>query len=137
MIAVLKAFRDALVADITLMTLVPAANIYAGLRDEKTALPAIDVFGIPGSAPERYAGASIGGMTRAEEVFQISTFARNELDAMTIADQAMAIVLGDNETLNSAHVSNISLISMPPSLREGKLTHIPIRIRCNYHYITL
>lgn len=138
---ILKAFRDALVADATLTALVPAANIYAGLRDEKTDIPAVDVFAIPGGEPERYAGAAIGGLTKANEVFQISVFHRNESDAWTVADRIMDIVLGDNATLNTAKIHNISLISMPPSLRESNMSHInmshiPIRIRCNYHYTT-
>jgi hypothetical protein len=48
MIAIIKAFRDALVADATLLTLIPAANIYAGLRDEKTSIPAVDIFVVSG-----------------------------------------------------------------------------------------
>lgn len=134
---ILIAFRDALVADATLIALVPAANIYAGLRDEKTVVPAIDVFKIPGAAPEKYAGASIGGMTKAYDLFQISVFARNESDAWTIADRIMAIVLGDNATLNTAGIQNVSLTTMPPSLRESNMSHIPVRVRCNYHFTIL
>ena len=133
MIIVLKAFRDALIADTTLTALVPAANIYAGLRDEKTPIPAIDIFMIPGAAPEPYAGAKVGGLTKVSEAFQISVFHRTEVGAMKIADQIMAILLGDNTTLNTAKIKNISLMNMPPSLREANISHIPIRFRCNYH----
>jgi hypothetical protein len=53
MLAILKAFRDALIADGTLTALVPAANIYAGLRDLKTPIPAVDIFSISGAEPEK------------------------------------------------------------------------------------
>jgi hypothetical protein len=132
--AILKAFRDALVADGPLTALVPAANIYAGRRDEKTNIPAVGIFAIPGGELTRYAGAAIGGMTKANEAFQISVFHREEAAAWTIADRVMSIVLGDNTTLNTAGIQNISLITMPPSLRESNMSHIPVRIRCNYHY---
>lgn len=133
MIAMLKAFRDALVADATLTALVPAANIYAGLRDEKTPLPAVDIFRIASGEPEKYAGANVGGMMKVDDVFQISVFATNEVDGWHIADQVIAIVLGDNTILNAAKIKNTSLINMPSSMRESSISHIPIRIRCNYH----
>ena len=136
MIAILKAFRDALVADGTLTALVPAANIYAGLRDEKTPLPAIDVFMIAGAAPEQYAGSAIGGMTLIHEAFQISVFHHSEASALAIADRVMSIMLADNATLNTAKIKNISLMNMPPSLREANVSHIPIRFRCSYHITT-
>ena len=133
MITILKAFRDAMVADATLTALVPAANIYAGLRDEKTPIPAIDIFMIPGAEPEKYAGAKVGGMTLIHEAFQISVFHRSEAAALTIADQIMVIMLGDAAILNTAKIKNISLMNMPPSLRESNISHIPLRFRCDYH----
>jgi len=133
MIAILKSFRDALVADATLTALVPAANIYAGLRDEKTPIPAIDVFMIPGAEPEKYAGSAVGSMTLIHEAFQISVFHRSEASALTIADRVMTIMLGDNATLNTAKIKNVSLMNMPPSLREANVSHIPLRFRCSYH----
>ena len=133
MIIALKALRDALVADVILIGMVPAANIYAGLRDEKTPIPAVDVFTIPGAAPEKYAGAKVGGMTKVSEAFQISVFHRTESGALKISDQIMAIMLGDNTTLNTAKIKNVSLMNMPPSLREANISHVPLRFRCNYH----
>ncbi|MEA3397799.1 MAG: DUF3168 domain-containing protein [Chloroflexota bacterium] len=132
MIAILKAFRDALVADATLLTLVPAANIYAGLRDEKTPIPAIDVFPIP-SPDERYAGAAIGGLTKATEVMQISVFQVGTSDAMTIADRIREIMIGDNATLNTVGVQNIEYIGGTQMI-EANMIHIPMRYRFNYHY---
>lgn len=132
---ILKAFRDALVADATLLTLIPAANIYAGLRDEKTPIPAVDVFRVPGST-EKYAGAKVGGMTKVYDVMQVSVFDRTETGALTIADRVMVVVLGDNTILNDAKVKNITMINTPASLREANLSHIPMRFRYNYHYTT-
>jgi len=134
MIAILKAFRDALVADATLLTLIPAANIYAGLRDDKTPIPAIDIFSIPGVAT-KLAGARIGGMTKAEEVMQISIFATTALAAGTIADRVQTIILSDNVTLNTAKIKNITMIG-GSSLMEENVIHIPLRFRLNYHYTT-
>ena len=131
---ILKAFRDALVADATLLTLVPAANIYAGLRDEKTAIPAVDIFQVS-EVSTKLAGASVGGMTQADVVMQVSVFDTSEADAWTIADRVQTVVLGDNATLNTAKIKNITMIGSN-SLRESNMSHIPIRLRCSYHYTT-
>lgn len=133
MIAILKTFRDALIADGTLTALVPAANIYAGLRDEKTPIPAVDIFMISGAEPEKYYGSRNGGMTKIHEAFQISVFHATDVGAMAIAEQIMAILLPENEILNTAKIKNVSLMTMPPSLRERSLSHIPIRFRFDYH----
>ena len=133
MIAILKAFRDALIADGTLTALVPAANIYAGQRDEKTPIPAVDIFSISGAEPEKYYGSRNGGMTKIRAAFQISVFHATDVGAMAIAEQIMAILLSENEILNTAKIKNVSLMTMPPSLREGSLSHIPVRFRCDYH----
>jgi len=134
MIAVLKAFRDALVADATLLTLIPAANIYAGLRDDKTPIPAIDIFQVS-EVSTKLAGARIGGMTKADVVMQISIFATTALAAWTIADRVQTIVLADNVTLNTAKIKNITMIG-GSSLMEENVIHIPLRFRLNYHYTT-
>lgn len=131
---VLKAFRDALIADATLLTLVPAANIYAGLRDEKTDIPAVDIFRVAGTT-EKYAGAKVGGMTKMNDVLQVSVFHRSEQYALAIAGRVMDLVLGDNATLNTEGVKNVTMIGNT-SLREAKLIHISIRFRINYHYMT-
>lgn len=133
--AILKAFRDALVADGTLTALVPAANIYAGLRDEKTNIPAVDIFQIPGAPDEKYAGARVGGMTKAGVVMQVSVFDRNESEAWTIAERIQTIILGDNATLNTAKIKNLTMIDRN-SLREANMIHIPLRFRLNYHFTT-
>ena len=131
---IIKAFRDALVADATLLTLVPAANIYAGLRDEKTVIPAVDIFQVS-EISTKLAGASVGGMTQADVVMQVSVFDTSEADAWTIADRVQTVVLGDNATLNTAKIKNITMIGSN-SLRESNMSHIPIRLRCSYHYTT-
>jgi len=132
MIRIMKAFRDALVADATLTALVPAANIYAGLRDEKTPIPAVDVFQVS-EVSTKLAGARIGGMTDASVVMQVSVFATTEAAAWTIADRIQTIVLGDNETLNTAKIKNLTMIGSS-SMREANVIHIPLRFRLNYHY---
>ena len=131
---IIKAFRDALVADATLLTLVPAANIYAGLRDEKTVIPAVDIFQVS-EVSTKLAGASVGGMTQADVVIQVSVFDTSEEDEWTIADRVQTVVLGDNATLNTAKIKNITMIGSN-SLRESNMSHIPIRLRCSYHYTT-
>jgi hypothetical protein len=131
---ILKAFRDALVADATLITLVPAANIYAGLRDEKTDVPAVDIFQISETS-SKLAGARVGGMTEAGVVMQISVFDRDEANAWTIADRVQTLVLGDNAALNTAGIKNLTMIG-GSSLREAGMSHIPLRFRLNYHYTT-
>lgn len=133
MIAILKAFRDALVADATLIAIVPAANIYAGLRDEKTALPAIDVFEVSEIA-ENMAGARVGGFVEASVVMQVSIYADGVVTAQTISDRVIDILLGDNLLLNAAGVKLTAMIGKTP-MRENNISHIPIRFRCGYHYV--
>lgn len=136
MISILKAFRAALIDDATLHTLIPEANIYAGLRDEKTAIPAIDIFQVS-EVSTKLAGARVGGMTKADVVMQVSVFARTDIAAWTIADQVQAIVLADNETLNTAKIKNLTMVGGNNSLREANIIHIPLRFRLNYHYTTV
>lgn len=137
--AILKAFRDALVADATLLTLIPAANIYAGLRDEKTDIPAIDIFQVSETSVP-LAGARVGGMTKAEVVMQVSVFARTDSAAWAIADRIQAIILGDDATLNTAKIKNLTMIGGNSlggnSREEANINHIPLRFRLNYHYTT-
>lgn len=133
MITILKALRDVLVADATLTALVPAANIYAGVRDEKTPVPAIDVFSLVGPEPDRYAGAKCGGMTDITEAFQVSIFHNTEAEAQVVKNRVMAVMLGANTTLNTAKIKNVVLMNAAPSLMELNISHIPLRFRCNYH----
>lgn len=129
---IMIAFRDALIADATLITLVPAENIYAGLRDEKTLIPAVDIFQVSESST-KLAGARVGGMTQADMVMQVSVFARIDSDALVIAGRIQDIVLSDNTTLNTSKIKNITMIG-GSSLREANMIHIPLRFRLNYHY---
>ncbi len=132
--AILKAFRDALVADGTLTGLVAATSIYAGLRDEKTSIPAIDIFQVS-EVTEKLAGAAVGGETIASVVMQVSIFQRTEDDAQTIADQVMNVLLGDNSTLNTAKIKNVTLTGKTAML-ENNVNHISLRFRCNYMFTT-
>jgi len=75
----------------------------------------------------------IGGMTDASVVMQVSVFATTEAAAWTIADRIQTIVLGDNETLNTAKIKNLTMIGSS-SMREANVIHIPLRFRLNYHY---
>jgi len=128
---VLKAFRDALVANATLLTLVPAVNIYAGLRNEKTEIPAVDIFRVA-YTEEKYAGAKSGGITKVDDVLQVSVFHRSEQYAIAIAGKIMDILLGDDATLNTAGVKNVTMIGNTP-MREATLIHVRLGFRCNYH----
>lgn len=128
---ILKAFRDALVADETLLTLIPASSIYAGQRDEKTNIPAVDVFRVALST-EKLAGAKVGGITSITDIFQISTFSKTEIDALTIAGKIMEILLGDNTILNTAGIKNITQTNIQSLLEDNGFSHIPITISCNY-----
>ena len=130
--AVLKAFRDALVANGALTALVPASNIYAGARDEKTTIPAIDIFQVSGVGI-KLAGAKVGGESISDTVMQVSIFHYTEDDAQTVADAVRDILLGDNTTLNTAQIKNVGLTSQT-SLAESGLSHIPQRYKCNYMY---
>lgn len=137
---ILGVFRLALVSDATLLTHVPADNIYAGLRDEKTSIPAVDIFQVSGGTDEPYAGARVGGMTLATTVVQISVFARTDLVAMTIADRIVSIVLSDNTTLNTSKIKNIRRVAegstQEYSIQEYNMVHIPLQFRMNYHFTT-
>ena len=129
---VLKAFRDALVADGTLTALVAATDIYAGLRDEKTDIPAIDIFQVSG-VDTRLSGGKVGGENISRVIMQVSVFHRTEDDAQTVADRIMTVLLGDNTILNTAKIKNVALTSQT-SLMESALSHIPMRFSCNYMY---
>lgn len=130
--SILKAYRDALVANGTLAALVPASSIYAGIRNEKTSIPAIDVFQLP-ETTTKLAGAKVGGITISNVVMQVSIFHNNEDDAQTVADAVRDVLLGDNATLNTAGIKNVGLTSQT-SLAEAGLSHIPQRYKCNYMY---
>lgn len=128
--AVLKAFRDALVANAALIALVPAVNIYAGVRYEKTPIPCIDIFTVSMSTA-RLQGGKVGKENIATMDIQVSIFADSEDDAQDISDIIMDVLLGDNSTLNTAGIKNISLGSSR-SLLESGICHIPLRFVCNY-----
>ena len=130
--SVLKAFRDALVANSALITLVPASSIYAGQRDEKTSIPAIDIFQVT-EVSTKLAGAKVGGESISNTTMQISIFHGSVSDAHTVADAVKNIVLGDNDVLNAAKIKNVSFIAQP-GLMESGLSHIPQRYKCNYMY---
>ena len=130
--SILKAYRDALVANGTLTALVPAASIYAGVRDEKTSIPTMDVFQVSEVAT-KLAGAKVGGESISNVVMQVSIFHNNEDDAQTVADVVKDTLLGDNITLNTAKIKNVTLTSQT-SLAEAGLSHIPQRYKCNYMY---
>lgn len=128
--SILKAFRDALVADAGLTAKVAAANIYAGVRDEKTPIPCIDVFTVS-MAAVRMQGGKVGGENLATMAVQVSIFAPSEDDAQDISDIIMDVLLGDNTTLNTAGVRNVMLDSSRSILESG-LCHIPMRFTCKY-----
>ncbi len=128
--AILKAFRDALVAEATLTALVPAVNIYAGVRDEKTPIPCIDIF-IVSMAAVKMQGGKVGGENLATMDIQVSIFAPSEDDAQDINDIILDVLLGDNSILNTAGVRNITFDSSR-SLLESGICHIPLRFSCNY-----
>ena len=130
--SILKAYRDALVASGTLTALVPAANIYAGLREEKTIIPAIDIFQVS-EVVTKLSGAKVGGESISSVVMQVSIFHTSEDDAQTVADAVRDVLLGDNATLNTAGIRNVGLTSQT-SLAEAGLSHIPQRYKCNYMY---
>ena len=130
--SILKAYRDALVANGTLTALVPASSIYAGIRDEKTTIPAIDIFQVS-EVVTKLSGAQVGGESISNTVMQVSTFHHNEDAAQTVADAVRDILLGDNTTLNTAGIKNVGLTSQT-SLAEAGLSHIPQRYKCNYMY---
>ena len=132
--AILKAFREALIADGTLTALVAATSIYAGIRDEKTAIPTINIFQVSG-VDTKLAGAKVGGESIARNIMQVSIFHQTENDAQTVADQIKNVLLGDNTILNTAKIKNVALSSQT-SLMESALSHIPLRFSCNYIYTT-
>ena len=130
--SILKAYRDALVASGTLTALVPASSIYAGLREEKSTIPAIDVFQVS-EVVTKLSGAKVGGESISRTVMQVSIFHNSVDDAQTVADAVRDVLLGDNVTLNTAGIKNVGLTSQP-SLSEAGLSHIPQRYKCNYMY---
>ena len=129
--AILKSFRDALVADATLTAAVPAANIYAGVRDLKTPIPAIDVF-IVAETTEKLAGAKVGGITIRKMTLQVSIIASTDNDALTILGLVEDMLFSDNTTLNSAGVKDVTKTNSNSSLDGGGYVHIPMTITCKY-----
>ncbi len=131
MISILKAFRDALAAEPAVSALVPADNSYAGLRDEKTRLPAIDVFGVS-VVMENLAGARVGGIFESSEVIQVSIYSRAADASQLISDVVINTYLGDNAALNAAGIKLITLINKV-EMREKNISHIALRFRYGYH----
>ena len=131
MLAILKAFRDALIANAALTAAVPAANIYTGVRDIKTPIPAVDVFTV--SEPtQKLAGAKVGGITINILSLQVSILAKNEATAQTILDLVLPVLLGDNTTLNTAGIKNVTQTNNRSLLEPNGFCHIPLQISCNY-----
>jgi vacuolar-type H+-ATPase subunit B/Vma2 len=123
------------VANGTLVAAVPAANIYAGVRDIKTGIPAIDIFTV--SEPTRkLAGASVGGITINMLSLQVSIFAENEATAQAILGLVINVLLADNATLNTAGVKNITQTSTRSLLEANGFCHIPLQLTCRYMYTT-
>lgn len=131
MISILKAFRDALVANATLIAAVPAANIYAGVRDLKTPIPAIDVF-IVAEPTEKLAGAKVGGITIHMLSLQVSIIADTDVAALTILELVQNVILSDNATLNTAGVKDITKTNSNSTLEGNGFCHIPLTITCKY-----
>lgn len=129
--AILKAFRDALVANAALTAEVPAANIYAGVRDLKTPLPAIDVF-IVAEPTEKLAGAKVGGITIHKMSLQISIIADTDNNALTILELVQNVLFSDNTTLNTAGVKDITKTNSNSTLEDNGFCHIPLTITCKY-----
>lgn len=129
--AILKAFRDALVANAALTAEVPAANIYAGVRDLKTPLPAIDVF-IVANPTEKLAGAKVGGITINHMDLQVSIIADTDNNALTILGLVQTVLLGDNTILNTAGVKDITQMNANSTLEDNGFCHIPLTIACKY-----
>lgn len=128
--AQLKAFRDALVAESSLTSLVIASSIYAGIRDEKTPIPCIDVF-IINENSIRFSGGKVGALNKASLEIQVSIFSTNEVIGQTISDKVIEILLKDNTTLNIAGIRNIHF-NGSKSLKEVGISHIPLEFLCNY-----
>lgn len=131
MLSILKSYRDALVADSTLIAAVPASNIFAGVRDIKTTIPAIDVFTIA-EPTEKLAGAKVGGITINRLSVQVSVMAEDEATAQTILGLVQDVLLGDNATLNTAGVKNITQTNAMSTIEDNGFAHIPLQLSCNY-----
>lgn len=129
--SILKSFRDALVANAALTAVVPAANIYAGVRDLKTPLPAIDVF-IIGEPTEKLAGAKVGGITIHKMSLQISIIADTDNNALTILELVQNVLFSDNTILNTAGVKDITKTNSNSTLEDNGFCHIPLTITCKY-----
>ncbi|MCK5432938.1 MAG: hypothetical protein KAJ03_09350 [Gammaproteobacteria bacterium] len=128
MLSILAAFRAALVADATLGGLVPDANVYAGQRDEKTVIPAIDVF----------IASKVGDSKRSGKFFtnatlQVSIYERTDIAAQTIEDAVYGVLLADNAILNTAQIRGVRFDS-GQNLPDGELVHIPLRFSFTYIY---
>ena len=131
MLSILKSFRDAMVADSTLIAAVPASNIFAGVRDIKTTIPAIDVFTVA-EPTQKLAGAKVGGITINKLSIQVSILAKDEATAQTILGLVQDVLLGDNTTLNTAKVKNITQTNTQSLIEDNGFAHIPLQLSCNY-----
>ena len=128
MLSILKAFRDALVADGTLTALVSASEIYAGQRDEKTVIPAIDVFIAAKTGDSKRSGKFFTNAT-----LQVSIYERTDIAAQNIEDAVYGVLLADNATLNTAQIRGVRFDSAQ-NIPDGELVHIPLRFTFTYIY---
>ena len=128
MLSILKAFRDALVADATLGGLVADANVYAGQRDEKTVIPAIDVFIVTKTGDSKRSGKFFTNAT-----LQVSIYERTDIAAQNIEDAVLGVLLADNAILNTAQIRGVRFASSQ-NLPDGELVHIPLRFSFTYIY---
>jgi hypothetical protein len=127
--SILKAFRDALVADSALIAIVPATSIFAGVRNDDLPIPGINVFIVTNSAKKKY-----GGKNQARMEVQVSIFTTNEDEAQTIKDLVTDVLLSDNTILNTAGVRTVTLAGSPSLLDPTGLCHIPARFSCQYMF---
>ena len=81
---------------------------------------------------EKLAGAKVGAITINKPAFQISILAEDEATAQTILGLVQDVIMGDNTTLNTAGIKDVTQTNVNSLLEDNGFCHIPMTISCQY-----
>jgi len=136
--SVYKAWQDALQADATLTTMIPAANIIIGPRKAEAPVPSICITMTGGTANiEPVQGSKITGYIYTDApIFQFEPAIDGNMPTIiAITDAIEEIALADNPILNAVSIQNVEKILPFDYYDERKLLCRAARYSFTYQYI--
>lgn len=132
-----EAWQNALQADATLISLIPAANIIIGPRSDNAPVPSICITQVGGSyGIEAVQGAKITGETYTDApVFQVEVAINGGMvAAIEITEAIFDVVMSDNAIMNAVGIQNVKKIGMVEYYDERNLLCRAPRYSFTYFY---